>query len=127
MDPLVRRFKGEGFPLLSPDDRLSRIYVERKKFFVEQKICFTFPLDIVSLLGVGAVMKRAEFLERYWFVSLLVLFSGCNTTESTLGGAAIGTALGLGVGHAVRGKKGAAAGAVIGGLGGAAIGHHAGD
>jgi uncharacterized protein YcfJ len=60
-------------------------------------------------------------------VALLVLFSGCNTTESTLGGAAIGTAAGLGVGHAIGGKGGAAAGAVVGGLGGAAIGHHAGQ
>jgi uncharacterized protein YcfJ len=59
-------------------------------------------------------------------VVLLVLFSGCDTTESTLGGAAIGTAAGLGVGHAIGGKGGAAAGAVLGGLGGAAIGHHAG-
>jgi uncharacterized protein YcfJ len=56
----------------------------------------------------------------------LALLSGCDTTESTLGGTALGAAAGLGVGHAIGGKGGAAAGAVLGGLGGAAIGHHAG-
>jgi uncharacterized protein YcfJ len=71
-------------------------------------------------------MKKVEFLRKCWPAALAVVFSGCDTTESTLGGAALGTAAGLGVGHALGGKGGAAAGAVVGGLGGAALGHHVG-
>jgi hypothetical protein len=74
----------------------------------------------------GGIMRKVEFFKKYWPMVLLVLFSGCDTTESTLGGAALGTAAGLGVGHALGKKGGAAAGAVLGGLGGAAIGHHVG-
>ncbi|MDR1590421.1 MAG: hypothetical protein LBR92_00215 [Puniceicoccales bacterium] len=69
-------------------------------------------------------MKQIKLFEKCWPMALLVLLAGCDTTESTLGGAALGTAAGLGVGHAIGGRGGAAAGAVIGGLGGAAMGHH---
>jgi uncharacterized protein YcfJ len=71
-------------------------------------------------------VRKIEFLEKCWPVALLALLVGCDTTESTLGGAALGTAAGLGVGHAIGGKGGGIAGAVIGGLGGAGIGHHVG-
>lgn len=71
-------------------------------------------------------MKRVELLKRCWPATLLMLFSGCDTTESTLGGAAVGTAAGAGVGYALGGKGGAAMGGVLGALGGGAIGHNMG-
>lgn len=58
------------------------------------------------------------------FLASLISFSGCDSTESTLGGGAIGTALGAAVGYAAGGSGGAVAGGAVGGLGGAALGHH---
>jgi uncharacterized membrane protein len=60
------------------------------------------------------------------FGALALLFSGCDTTESTLGGGAGGAVAGALLGSTISGSKGAAVGAVIGGLGGAAVGHHVG-
>ena len=60
------------------------------------------------------------------FCLCLLAFSGCNSTESTLAGGAIGTALGSGVGYAIGGSGGAVLGGVVGGLGGGALGHHVG-
>jgi uncharacterized protein YcfJ len=71
-------------------------------------------------------MKIMEFLKKYWPMALLPLFSGCDTTESTLGGAVLGTAAGAGVGHAVGGRGGAVLGGVLGALGGGAVGHNVG-
>lgn len=56
----------------------------------------------------------------------LLFLSGCDTTESTMGGGALGTAAGAGVGYALGGKGGAILGGVLGGLGGGALGHNAG-
>ena len=56
-----------------------------------------------------------------------LLFTGCDQTSSTLGGAAIGTGMGAVVGNAIGGDTGATAlGAVLGGLAGAAIGSNEG-
>ncbi|MDR2735912.1 MAG: hypothetical protein LBB20_03740 [Puniceicoccales bacterium] len=57
-----------------------------------------------------------------------LLLTGCDTTESSLGGAALGAAAGAGIGYAIDGGAGGAAlGGVLGGLGGAAIGHNIGS
>ncbi|MDR0418367.1 MAG: hypothetical protein LBH08_02965 [Puniceicoccales bacterium] len=71
-------------------------------------------------------MKKVEVLKKCWPVVPLVFFSGCDTTESTLGGAAVGTAAGAGVGYALGGKGGAAMGGILGALGGGAVGHNMG-
>jgi uncharacterized protein YcfJ len=72
------------------------------------------------------LLIMGSFFRKYWALPVLLLCTGCDTTESSLGGAALGTAAGLGVGHALGGRGGAAAGAVVGGLAGAGIGHHVG-
>ncbi|MDR3317250.1 MAG: hypothetical protein LBS71_00385 [Puniceicoccales bacterium] len=64
---------------------------------------------------------------QYLLLVPLLGLTGCDTTESTLGGAAVGAGLGGGTGYAVGGQGGAAFGAVLGGLAGGAIGHSAGD
>lgn len=56
----------------------------------------------------------------------LLFLSGCDTTESTLGGGTIGTAAGAGIGYALGGKGGAIIGGILGGGLGAAGGHYAG-
>ncbi len=57
-----------------------------------------------------------------------LVMSGCDKTESTLGGGALGSLAGAGLGYAIGGGAGGAVlGGVVGGLGGAAIGHHMGD
>lgn len=56
----------------------------------------------------------------------LLFLSGCDTTESTLGGGTVGTAAGAGIGYALGGKGGAILGGVLGGGLGAAGGHYAG-
>ncbi|MDR2812736.1 MAG: hypothetical protein LBB05_03060 [Puniceicoccales bacterium] len=71
-------------------------------------------------------MNQMEFLKKCWPAAILVFFSGCDTTESTLGGAAVGTAAGAGMGYALGGKGGAAMGGVLGALGGGALGHNVG-
>lgn len=60
-------------------------------------------------------------------VLISILFTGCDQTTSTLGGAAIGTGMGAVVGNAIGGDTGSTAlGAVLGGLAGAAIGSNEG-
>lgn len=56
------------------------------------------------------------------------LLTGCDSTEGTLGGAALGTAAGAGIGYAIDGGAGGTIlGGVIGGLAGGVIGHHMGE
>jgi uncharacterized protein YcfJ len=57
-------------------------------------------------------------------ILFLVLFTGCDQTTGTLGGAAIGTGAGAGIGRAVGGRDGAIIGGVMGGLAGGAVGSH---
>ncbi|UPA28089.1 MAG: glycine zipper 2TM domain-containing protein [Verrucomicrobiota bacterium] len=63
------------------------------------------------------------FLKTGVVLALVVLLGGCDSTESTLGGAGVGAATGALLGHAVGGRGGAALGGVLGGLGGGAVGH----
>ena len=59
-------------------------------------------------------------------LSAICLLSGCNTTQSTLSGAALGTAAGAGIGYAIEGGPGGAIlGGVLGGLAGGALGNAA--
>lgn len=67
-------------------------------------------------------MKVSNFINMAVIVACFGL-TGCDTTESTMGGAALGTAAGAGIGYAFGGKGGAVAGGLIGGLGGGAAGH----
>lgn len=60
--------------------------------------------------------------------AMLIVLSGCDKTDATLGGGALGTAAGAGIGYAIDGGAGGAVlGGVLGGLTGAAIGHHVGE
>jgi hypothetical protein len=52
-------------------------------------------------------MKQVESLKTYLPLILLKLFSGCDTTESPLGGVAVITAAGARVGCALGGVFGA--------------------
>ncbi|MDR1458519.1 MAG: hypothetical protein LBI37_03295 [Puniceicoccales bacterium] len=64
----------------------------------------------------------------YLLIFCCLLLNGCDSTEGTLGGAALGTAAGAGLGYAIDGGAGGAVlGGVLGGLGGAAFGHHVGS
>jgi hypothetical protein len=69
-------------------------------------------------------MKKVEILKKYWPVVPLVFFPECDTTESTLGRAAVGTAAGAGMGYVLGRKGGAAMGGMLGGLGGGAVRHN---
>ncbi|MDR1435124.1 MAG: hypothetical protein LBI77_01830 [Puniceicoccales bacterium] len=68
---------------------------------------------------------KAYFM-KYGLLLPLLLCAGCDSMESSLGGAALGTAAGAGTGYALGGKGGAIIGGILGGMGGGAIGHSAG-
>ena len=58
--------------------------------------------------------------------SVIMITSGCTTTERTVGGAAIGGVGGAVIGDAVGGSGGAVVGGLAGGTAGALIGRNSG-
>ncbi len=58
--------------------------------------------------------------------AVMLVSTGCTTSERTVGGALIGGAGGAVVGNAVGGSTGAVIGGVAGGTGGALIGRNSG-
>jgi len=58
--------------------------------------------------------------------SVIMIASGCTTTERTVGGAAIGGVGGAVIGDAVGGSGGAVVGGLAGGTAGALIGRNSG-
>lgn len=76
---------------------------------------------------MGALAKIRVTLAVLALASLLCFLTGCNKTESTLGGMLIGAGTGAAIGAAINNGPGAAAGAVIGAVGGAVVGNLAGE
>lgn len=76
---------------------------------------------------MGALAKIRFTLAVLALASLLCFLTGCNKTESTLGGMLIGAGTGAVIGGAVNGGTGAAIGAVTGAIGGAVVGNLAGE